>query len=1150
MIQRGRFISEKIVYLCIILVVISGMIMFYQYIKSGGEATADDNIAKAKVNENSATILKSQDESAVLVVPKGTSTNVEEISIQKIENAAVDSDDRVSSIYKFGPSEAEFNQPVELRIQYYPEIYVENCPTKLEFYHYRDDGKIKEIVPSEKIYCNINTAVFKISSFSEGYASFPGNAWPTSSPESQGMSSERLRSIPSNAIDDAVVIKNGYEVWRWGNVVTSRGAWSSVTRSYLTTAWGMAITDGSIPGGLSILDQPVRSLDSSTARSYDSNVKLKHLLSYTSCRDPPGSQWAYSCGQDWFDQYQIFKEVTGKTVHDYLNQKLFPVLGGNPGLKAKPCDPGDTCYDERGQTNRIDGSPRDHARWGYFWMNNGNWNGRQLVDTQFVTRSISPGPDGTGRPNPNEGWQIHLNKNGRAIPGCPNDAFAAAGGTSGRAFILVVPSLNLVVARHSTSSDLPDEGIEEVAARGGPICQAVTSDTTTPSLTQTTSSVHVQVGNCDNSDRGSDRACRGNPDITSVSPTSLNAGDTLTINGRFLTRTVQFIDSNGIRNSYNWAHGARMNRERTQVTIPIPADLPSDNYKVRTWTSRTLVSNEVEITIAGTDGPIDDVQVDTANVVAEKNLGGGTFPDVAWLNGRLYLAVQQGQAGQRKLKLYNFASDLTDQQVTEIPFTAGQAFPRMTVSNGILWLAYRDGDNSQGIKESVKLWRSDTQAIEDLGGGFGNDPIAIGNGYIAWQKGGKVQRRLLEGGEIVAMRDDLPTGISRILPDGSIKMIDEDRSAIPGYTRPWWADDLVVAEGKSDSGIVGFFGGDFSNPSFTLWEGKISFTPHAAADGNGLYAVTTWNGPGVRVAVLRKSTAGDIGLASVLKSWTPTQTTNGKNPQLSPDGRFVTYGFGENWVADLENGEERTFGTGHNGWWIANDKYTYIKELTGSGTQRYEVKIGEWISNLVNDDSSLVAGNQFVAADGHWASWLSGNGRIAYDNEVLGTDLGGQIWVSENQLVHSSTNKDEILVYTNKQNTKTYTSQVTVNELRTNKGYIVYGGLGPMHGITPDGQDVDLTIAPWRIENFGQVFFVDNAPWVASSTFDTTNQKGYIMLRPWGQNDGILVEANVTFGLHVVYYNNNFVVAYSDNNGKLNVVWVKKGNVVNLVSTL
>jgi len=58
------------------------------------------------------------------------------------------------------------------------------------------------------------------------------------------------------------------------------------------------------------------------------------------------------------------------------------------------------------------------------------------------------------------------------------------------------------------------------------------------------------------------------------------------------------------------------------------------------------------------------------------------------------------------------------------------------------------------------------------------------------------------------------------------------------------------------------------------------------------------------------------------------------------------------------------------------------------------------------------------------------------------------------------------------------------------------------------------------------------------------------MLRPWNQNDGILIEANVTFGLHVVYANNTFVVAYSDNNGKLNVVWVKKDDLVNLVSAL
>ena len=300
-------------------------------------------------------------------------------------------------------------------------------------------------------------SLFVFTDNASSLGDWPEYNWRTSSPEAQGMSSAKLRAISPAAIGNAVVIRNGYEVWTWGDPARRYSNWASVTRSYLTTAWGMAIQDGSIAGGLNILEQPVRNLASATAKRFSADVRLKHLLSYTSCRRPAGSRWSYSCGQDWFDQYRIFKELTGRSVHDYLNKVLFPVLGGQT-LIATPTD------SDRGETSRVAGSARDHARWGYLWLNQGYWKNSKLLDPSFVARSIHPGPDGHG-PNINEGWQIHLSTDGSVVPGCPSDVYFAYGDVD-RAVVFGSPSLNLVVARWNSNHDYPIE------AWMGQICQA------------------------------------------------------------------------------------------------------------------------------------------------------------------------------------------------------------------------------------------------------------------------------------------------------------------------------------------------------------------------------------------------------------------------------------------------------------------------------------------------------------------------------------------------------------------------------------------------------------------------------------------------------------------------------------------------------
>ena len=335
----------------------------------------------------------------------------------------------------------------------------------------------------------------------------------------------------------------------------------------------------------------------------------------------------------------------------------------------------------------------------------------------------------------------------------------------------------------------------------------------------------------------------GGASISSVTPNVAQAGvTTITITGKNLTNQVSFYDGTGARNTVV----GTVNSAGTQTTVLVPGDLPIGNATVKIYQGNQVWSNGILIQISSQAAP-----VTTIPTTGSIDLGAGTFPDPAYFNNRIYVAVQQND----KLNLYNFDKNLSDQKVTVIPFSVGQAFPRLMVWNNILWLAFRNGDNSSGIAESIKLWRSDTQAIEEIAGGYGNDPVALGQGYIAWQTFTelKIKRRPVSGGTITTLGNALPTGLSRILAGGSVISIDQDRNAVTWGLRAWFAGDLTVAEDitpHDDNGAVGRFNND-SSTEFNLWAGQRTHTPHAATDGLGNYVVATWD-PTVRVATFKK----------------------------------------------------------------------------------------------------------------------------------------------------------------------------------------------------------------------------------------------------------------------------------------------------------
>ena len=192
---------------------------------------------------------------------------------------------------------------------------------------------------------------------------YPDATWPRADPSEHGMSASALRAVPLSLIVAATVIRHGHEVWTYGDVDVVETSWASCSRSVLTTAWGILIFRGAIPGGMDALEDPVLALGTATAHLFSPNIKLKHLLSYTSQANPPGSSWSYSCREHWPAQHRILEELTGETVQRWMQRELLDVLGGHLGCRRVGAD----------GTNRVIGSCRDMARWGYLWLRQGRW---------------------------------------------------------------------------------------------------------------------------------------------------------------------------------------------------------------------------------------------------------------------------------------------------------------------------------------------------------------------------------------------------------------------------------------------------------------------------------------------------------------------------------------------------------------------------------------------------------------------------------------------------------------------------------------------------------------------------------------------------------------------------------------------------------
>jgi CubicO group peptidase (beta-lactamase class C family) len=327
--------------------------------------------------------------------------------------------------------------------------------------------------------------------------------WPTATPESQGMSSQKLAalkdSLAARRTTGFLVVRNDKIVYEWyahGQGPTTKHYTASMAKALVGgVSFGVAMTDGLI----ALDDRAAKYVPPWRDDPRKSKITLRQLGSHTSGvedaeadglphdkltgwkgdfwkqpavpRDPftlsrdaapimfePGAKIAYSnpgIAMLTYCTTAALRDAPVKDIRTLLRDRVMRPLG-------VPDSDWSAGY---GKTFLVDGLPlvgswgggsytaRAVARVGQLMLHEGNWEGRQLLSKEAVRLITSDaGTPGTG----GIGW---WSNNSGDCAKLPRDAFWGAG--AGHQIVLVVPSLKLVAVRNGEVLNAPGDESRE-----------------------------------------------------------------------------------------------------------------------------------------------------------------------------------------------------------------------------------------------------------------------------------------------------------------------------------------------------------------------------------------------------------------------------------------------------------------------------------------------------------------------------------------------------------------------------------------------------------------------------------------------------------------------------------------------------------------
>ncbi|WP_299367464.1 serine hydrolase [Winogradskyella sp.] len=178
-----------------------------------------------------------------------------------------------------------------------------------------------------------------------------------------------------------------------------------------------------------------------TTRAYfdDNLAKVSNGLKVV---NEPGQDFKYASG-DTQMLAMVIEKATGKKLYKYLEESFWKPLGSENDVLWQVDSDG---HDLVKAYCCIAGSAKDFARFGKLFKNHGKWNGKQIIDSAYVAKSITPRfPES---PEYGYGWWMK-DVNGKN--------FKMMRGHLGQ-YVIIQPEDNVIIVRlgHQKS---PDAGI-------------------------------------------------------------------------------------------------------------------------------------------------------------------------------------------------------------------------------------------------------------------------------------------------------------------------------------------------------------------------------------------------------------------------------------------------------------------------------------------------------------------------------------------------------------------------------------------------------------------------------------------------------------------------------------------------------------------
>jgi len=289
-------------------------------------------------------------------------------------------------------------------------------------------------------------------------------------PESQGVSSAAIAKFlraadeKVNSMHSVMILRHGKviaEAWWAPEDATKPHVLWSLSKSFTSTAVGLAVEEGKLsiedrvvgffpddlPGEPSenLRKMQVKDLlTMSTGHADEPNVRqsqdwIKSFLAHP-LPHPPGTFFRYNTPAT-FMQSAIVQKVTGKTVVDYLQSRLFDPLGIQPPR-----------WDTNPQGISLGGyglflKTEDIAKFGQLYLQNGKWEGKQLIPATWVQQATSK--QVSNGDNPSSDWNQGY---GFQFWRCRHNA-CRGDGKDGQ-FCIVMPDQDAVVVMTANTTNM------------------------------------------------------------------------------------------------------------------------------------------------------------------------------------------------------------------------------------------------------------------------------------------------------------------------------------------------------------------------------------------------------------------------------------------------------------------------------------------------------------------------------------------------------------------------------------------------------------------------------------------------------------------------------------------------------------------------